>query len=126
MTNKKDINNHISWFKKHYQTKQEPIFEIILFENTHDKISQDNNSFPDTGIEDWPGFYYELDIAIKAMNENWADIQDHTFYTGFILCHFPGLYQCAGTEARMYFVWDEKKQGFFQQEEPKIFEHIAY
>ena len=122
MTTKEDIYNYIEWHKNKYNCGDQPIFEIRLFE----KAVSGGFNYPDTGIDDRPGFYYELDTAIHAMNQNWADIQDHAFHAGFILCHFPGLYECATTETRMYFVWDEKKQGFYQVEEPEIFKHIAY
>lgn len=118
MTTKEDILNHIEWYKQYYKINQNPIFEILLFKNV--------DEYPNIGCEDHPGFYYELDTAIQAMNENWSDIQDHAFHSGLILCHFPGMYQCAVPDARMYFVWDKEKEGFFQQEEPKSFEHIAF
>lgn len=121
MTTKEDIYNYIEWHKNKYNCSDEPIFEIQLFE----KAMSDGFNYPDTGVEGRPGFYYELDTAIHAMNQNWADIQDHAFRVGFILCHFPGLYECATTEARMYFVWDEKKQGFYQAEEPEIFRYYS-
>ena len=85
MTTKEDIYNYIEWHKNKYNCGDEPIFEIRLFE----KAVSGGFNYPDTGIEDRPGFYYELDTAIHAMNQNWADIQDHAFHAGFILCHFP-------------------------------------
>ena len=128
MTTKKDIYDHITWFKNHYKCNENPIFEIVLFEKPNSEMMYDGkpSGFPDTGCIDHPGFYYELCTAIQAMNENWCDIQDHAFYAGFILCHFPGMYECATTEQRMYFIWDKEKQGFFQTEEPEIFKYIAY
>ena len=93
MITKEDILNHIEWYKQHYKINQNPIFEILLFENV--------DEYPDIGCENHPGFYYELDTAIQAMNENWADIQECCFRAGFVLCHFPGLYQSARKEQRM-------------------------
>ena len=115
MTTREDI-------LKYAKNTERPIFEILLFE----KVVEGGFSFPEVGCEDHPGFYYELDTAIRAMNENWADIQDHAFHAGFILCRLPGLYQGVTTNQRMYFVWDRDKEGFFQQEEPEIFKHLAY
>ena len=132
MTTKEDIFKHIEWYQEHYKIKENPIFEIILFEKPnsemiyHKSTGDEKSGFPDTGCLDHMGFYYELDTAIHAMNENWCDIQETCYHAGFILCIFPGIYECATPNARMYFLWDEEKQGFFQQEEPEIFKHIAY
>ena len=131
MTTNEDIFNYISWYQEEYGYTK-PIFEIMLFEKPNEEMiyhkpnGDEKSGFPDTGCIDHPGFYYELCTAIQAMNENWCDIQDHAFYAGFILCHFPGMYECATTEQRMYFIWDKEKQGFFQTEEPEIFKYIAY
>lgn len=122
MTTEKDIYEYIEWHKNKYNYGDNPIFEILLFE----KIEEDEFGYPNVGCQDRPGFYYELDAAITAMNQNWADIQDHAFHAGFILCRFPGLYQSATTENRIFFLWDEEKEGFFQEEEPKMFEYCAY
>lgn len=132
MTTKEDILSYIEWYKNEYEVEQNPIFQIMLFEKPNEEFiyhkpeGDVKSGFPDTGCQDNTGFYYELDTAIHAMNENWLDIQDHAFYAGFILCHFPGLYPDSSTNYRMYFVWDKEKEGFFQQEEPEIFKYISY
>lgn len=128
MTTKKDIYDHITWFKNHYKCNENPIFEIVLFEKPNSEMFYDDkpSGFPDTGCFDRMGFYYNLNTAIRALNENWCDIQETCYHAGFILCLFPGMYECATTNARMYFIWDNEKKGFFQQEEPEIFKHIAY
>lgn len=110
-----------------------PIFSLFLFEHPDkERIydmkdgSKKPSGFPDTGGTYEPGFYYNLDHAIEAMNENACDIRETCYNAGFILCRFAGMYECCGSYARMYFVWDDEKKGFFQQEEPDIFKHIAY
>ena len=136
MSKYQEIKDYIKWYQEKYidknDTKPIPIFEIMVFENPnkeliYHKLEEETHSgWPDPGCTSHMGFYYELDTAIKAMNENWADIQEHCFHAGFILCRFPGLYQSVIKEARMYFLWDEERKGFFEAEEPKIFEYIAY
>lgn len=84
------------------------------------------SGFPDTGCFDRMEFYYNLNTAICALNKNWSDIQETCYHASFILCLFPGMYECVTTDARMYFIWDSEKEGFFQHEEPEIFKHIAY
>ena len=130
MSKYRQIKEYIEWGKERY--KCSPIFEIWLFEKPNNEMiyhkpeGDIKSGFPDTGCFDYIGFYYELNTAIQAMNENWCDIQDAYYYAGFILCRFPGLYDCAGDNQRMYFLWDNERQGFFEAEEPEIFKHIAY
>ena len=106
-----------------------PIFEILLFENPDKELiskTGDPTGFPDFGTEDRTGFYYKLDDAISAVHENRLDIRDGgSFNAGFILCKFPGLYGCADTLHRLYFLWDEEKQGFYETDEPPIFSNLA-
>ena len=127
MTTKESINEII---ERTCETSDDrPIFCIYLFEHPNkEKIypSGKHSGFPDEGDSDIPGFYYSLDEAIEVMNKNICDIRECVYNAGFILCQFPGMYQVVETDLRMYFVWDEEKGGFFQQEEPEIFRHVAY
>ena len=136
MSKYQEIQDYIKWYQEKYTykngTKPIPIFEIAVFEYPdkeliyHKPEGEVHSGLPDTGCMDHMGFYYDLDTAIKAMNENWADIQETIYHAGFILCRFPGLYNCTLTEHRMYFLWNKERKGFFEAEEPKIFEHVAY
>ena len=115
---RKRLEEYVAFYKE-----KNPIYEIVLFEKPGDTL--DKIGFPDHGIEDRPAFYYELDTAIRAMNENWGDIQDHAFSAGFIYAKFPSVYPYGGKETRMYFLWDQKREGFFEAEEPNTYEHIS-
>lgn len=134
MSKYQEVLNYVKWYQEKYKDKYgnipNPIFEIMLFEYPNKEMTYPTSNgnvrsgWPDTGCVANMGFYYELDTAIQAMNENWCDIQETCYYAGFILCRFPGLYYAA--TSRMYFLWDEEKKGFFEAEEPKIFAHVAY
>ena len=136
MSKYQEIQDYIKWYQEKYAykdgTKPIPIFEIAVFEYPDKELiyykseGEVHSGLPDTGCVSHMGFYYDLDTAIKAMNENWCDIQETIYYAGFILCHFPGLYYSSLPNSRMYFLWDEEKEGFFEAEEPKIFENVAY
>jgi hypothetical protein len=119
------IKNKVSVFNG-----QQPIFEIMMLENTGDKElvypTGKPSGFPDTGITDTVGFYYELDKAIEALHCNTCDLRETVYDAAFILCRFPGLYNCVPSEGRMYFVWDKEKEGYFEAEEPELFKRVAY
>jgi len=125
------IIEYVEQYQNLHNESQPPIYEIVLFEHPCKELIYHRNGedipsgFPDANLNSM-GFYYELYSAVSAMNGNWLDIQETVFHAGFILCRFPGLYQSAGPEARIYFLWNEERQGFFESEEPELFRHIAY
>lgn len=114
------------------KTYEQPIFEIMVLRHQgkeriyHTADGDKPSGFPDILGSDNVGFYHDLDDAILVMHKNCCDIRECVYNAGFILCRFPGLYQCAGSDLRIYFEWDDELEGFFEAEEPKIFEHIAY
>ena len=132
MSKYQEILDYIKWYQKEYPDKEDnkpaPIFEIMLFEYPNKEMIYGDipSGWPDTGSRAHMGFYYELDTAIRAMNENWCDIHEGIYYAGFVLCQFPGLYNVVSTEQRIYFIWDKEKEGFFEAEEPEIFGHVSY
>ena len=129
MITKDNIREFITSHQRHYKVSSQPIFDILLFENAEKEVMGKTGKklgFRDLGCTDNVGYYYNLDDAISALNENACDMRETVYDAAFILCRFPGLYQNSGTEGRMYFRWDPEREGYFQAEEPKIFEHIAY
>ena len=82
-------------------------------------------TFPSPGIVEDASFYGmnddDLDQAIKFLNENQDDIQDGCFFGAFILLKVRGIAPFNTPETRMFFRWNEKKQGFIQEEEPESF-----
>ena len=134
MSKYQEMLDYVKWYQEEYKDKNgntpNPIFEIMVFEYPdketiyHKPEGDVPSGLPDIGCVNHAGFYYELDTAIQAMNENWCDIQETCYYAGFILCRFPGVYQAS--LSRMYFLWDNEKEGFFEAEEPEIFKHCAY
>lgn len=107
---------------------QPPIYEIYLLDNAAKEYIIPHGKptgWPDTSGES-VGFYYELESAVDALHENRLDMRDGgVFNAAFILCKFPGLYNSAGDDMRLYFLWDEAKDGFWEAEEPEIFKHVG-
>lgn len=105
-----------------------PIYEILAFEYPDKEEvypTGKHSGFPDMGAQDSVGYYYEFDSAYKAITENWCDIHETVYNAAFLICRFPGLYSCVGSNGRIYFVWDPEKEGYVEADEPEIFKHIA-
>ena len=126
----KNLKSYVSWYMDSHEI-QSPIYEIALFRHPDKEllIKRDGmwvgSGYPDADM-DVMGYYYDLDTAVQAMHENWCDIQETIFKAGFILCRFPGLYNCVQKVTRLYFLWDEERQGFFEADEPEIFKNSCY
>ncbi len=106
-----------------------PIYELVLFVHPDKEMVSPSGKalgWPDTGGSYTPGFYYDIEDAIAALNENACDIREAVYNAAFLICRFPGIYDEVGPERRMYFVWNADKEGYFQTEEPEIFRHITY
>lgn len=105
-----------------------PIFEIFLMENGDKELVYKNgvhSGFPDMGATSNMGYYYNLNDAVEAMNRNACDIREHFYNAGFVLCRFPGLYADVPKAGRIYFEWDDEKEGFFEKPEPIWYQHIT-
>ncbi len=127
MTTKDSLNKIIEHKKE--KGCGNPVFILMMFEHPDKELvypTGKHSGFPDLGDTRDIGFFHNLDVAIMSMNENDANIREGLYNAGFILCHFPGMYQEAGPSERMYFIWDEEKERFIQQEEPEMFAKCAY
>ncbi len=105
-----------------------PIFEILVFEHPDKEWvfpSGKPSGLPDMGTQSNVGFYYDLEDAFDAVSENLCDIRETVYDAAFIICRFPGLYDCVSSNGRLYFVWDGAKGGYKLAEEPEIFKHIS-
>lgn len=108
--------------------KNDPIYVIVLFEELKELEGRNGEKLgvPDTSNFNDMGFYYDPDEALAAMHENRLDIRETVFNYGFILKHYPGLYNNSSLrKERVFFKWDEEKQGFYEAEEPDFFKTIG-
>lgn len=105
-----------------------PIYEILVFEHPDKEDIYANGThtgLPDMGAQSNVGFYYDLQDALDAVYENICDIRETVYDAAFIICRFPGLYNCVGSDGRLYFVWDDANDRYRLAKEPEIFKHIA-
>lgn len=124
MTTKKDIEEYI----KSRQCEEVPLFSVLLVENADKELVYPDgrrSGFPDFGNTYTAGFFYDIDAAVKAVETNACDIRETVYDAAFVLCLFPGLYETAGPNERIYFVWDEYSERYTQREEPKLVERIS-
>ena len=96
-----------------------PIYEIIMLE---DPITIDIRGFPEYGHAESVGFYYEEETALKAIRENWCDVNDGGIYNAAIVeKKEPGLYPLA--KQTWYFIFDKETKSYFDAKLPKEMEH---
>lgn len=93
-----------------------PIYEIYVMEKPW---YMDNQGFPACGTRERVGFYYELETAIQAVEENWCDMQDYYAHAAEILTIEPGLYPLSKRNNYRYFIWNQEKGKFETAELPE-------
>ena len=94
-----------------------PIYEIHVYELPW-KINK--LGFFDYGIEECVGFYYEKEAAIKAVEENWCDIQDHYANAAMVKEVTPGLYPLVPRSKCWYYIWNPYTEKFEPSEIPDV------
>lgn len=99
---------------------EQPIYEILMLEKP---IQMNKVGYPDYGSMEPVGFYYEKEVAIQAVKENWADINDFgTFAAALIVKKEPGLYPYC--PEREYFIWDKPSNQYVDAELPEGMEYF--
>lgn len=94
-----------------------PIYEIYVLETPW---QLDDKKFPTCGIRERVGFYYEKETAIKAVEENWCDLQDHYAQAAEVCRLTPGLYSSFSRTEYWYFLWNQKEEKFELARKPVL------
>ena len=95
----------------------QPIYEIHMYEKPW---VLDEKGFFDYGITEIVGFYYEKEIAIQAVEENWCDIQDQYAKAAMIKEVVPGLYPIIPRSKCWYYIWNSNKEKFEPAKIPEV------
>lgn len=95
---------------------EQPIYEVLVYSHPW---SLDEYKLMDYGSEERVGFYYEKETAIKAIEENWCDLQDHYARAAAVREVKPGLYQYPPYSTYMYFLWNSKLEKWEEAEVPE-------
>lgn len=94
-----------------------PIYEIyVMSEPWH----LDSDKFPSCGHRERVGFYYEKDTAIRAVEENWCDLQDYYAQAAEVCKVEPGLYSLPSRHEYWYFLWNQQEEKFELARKPKL------
>jgi len=96
---------------------ESPIYEVHVYQKPWTLIE---DGYFDYGLDERVGFYHEKDIAIKAVEENWCDIQDHYAHAAMIKEVTPGLYPLVPRSKCWYYIWNQKTERFEKAEIPEV------
>lgn len=69
------------------------------------------------------GFYTDKQIAIKALHENWTDMEEGIYKYAVIEEYREGISGMTGY--RQFFKFDDEREGYFEIDEPEGYEHFA-
>ena len=94
---------------------EQPIYEVLVYSHPW---HLDEHQFIDYGSEERVGFYYEKETAIKAIKENWCNLQDHYARAAAVREIKPGLYQYPPFSTYIYFLWNGELEKWEEAEVP--------
>ena len=95
---------------------EQPIYEVLVYSHPWTITEL---GYLDFGSEERVGFYYEKETAIKAVTENWCDLQDHYARAAAVREVKPGLYQYPPFGTYMYFLWNSELKKWEAAETPE-------
>ena len=98
-----------------------PIYEILMLEKP---LTLDAQGFPHYGRMENVGFYYEEDTALKAVRQNWCNVNDGGCYNAAIIQKkIPGIYPIPLRQ--WYFVFDYDNMIYQETKIPKEMQHFV-
>ena len=132
MTSREQLLAYAEEWKRHNPQSEDPIFMIYMMDFSHNWVTYNVPwlgypvTFPCTGVieEAMYDCRDNLDKSIEILTENQMDVHDGCFGGAFITLKIPGIPPFTTSDTRMFFVWDEEKDGYIQQEEPDIFRNF--
>ena len=101
------VNDNLDECIELIKTTEQPIYEVLVYSELW---HVNELGFFDFGTEERVGFYYEKETAIRAIEENWCNIQDHYAKAAAIRTVLPGLYQDPPLRKYLYYVWNSNMQ----------------
>lgn len=96
---------------------------VYYFITVFEKLGLDENGFPDKGFSRCWGFYSDKDAAFQAVHENWTDMEETVYEYAVIEGYHEGISHY--TFFRQFFKFDPDRNGYFEIDEPKGYEHFC-
>jgi hypothetical protein len=87
------------------------------------KLGLDSCGWPETGGRRTWGFYRDKNTAIKALHENWTDMEETIYHFAVIEGYTEGISNMTGYS--QFFEFDAAKGGYFEIDTPKGYEHFS-
>ena len=92
---------------------------ITVFEH----IAMDENGWTDSGRTRCWGFYTDKETALQALHENWTDMWETMYDYAIIEGYHEGISHYTGY--RQFFKYIPERNGYFEIDEPKSYEHYC-
>ena len=86
---------------------------ITVFE----KVDKDELGWPDMGCDRCWGFYADKETALRALHENWTDMNETCYNYAVLEGYTEGISHTTGYE--QWFKFDKEKDGYFEIEKPE-------
>lgn len=98
---------------------REPYYFITTFE----LLEVDSLGWPYVGDYRCWGFYKDKETALKAVHENWTDLEETIYHYAVIEEYLEGISQYTGH--RQFFKFDKEIGGYVEIDEPEVYKHYS-
>ena len=99
--------------------KEQEYFFITVME----RVDTDDLGWADTGDSRCWGFYRDKDTALRALHENWTDMEETIYEYAVLEGYTEGISHLTGY--KQFFKFDIQRNGYFEIDLPKGYEHFA-
>ena len=96
---------------------------IYYFITVFQKLDIDELGWPDYGSSRCWGFYCNKETALKALHENWTDMEETIYHYAVLEQYQEGISNCL--QERQFFKFNIDKSGYFEIDEPKGYKHFV-
>ncbi len=97
--------------------------EVYYFITVFEKADLDKFGWPEIGCSRCWGFYKNKKTAIKALHENWTDMEETIYKYAILEGYNEGISHPTGYE--QWFMFDNEKKGYFEIEKPEKYKHFS-
>lgn len=86
------------------------------------RLDIDKLGWPDIGESRCWGFYCDKETAVKALHENWTDMEETIYHYAVLEGYNEGISHMTGYQ--QFFEFDADKNGYFEIDTPNGYEHF--